>query len=132
MMIKIFGEVHSSKNSHRIWNNKRTGQPFIVKSKASKADEKTFLEQFIDQRDEWKMMTYGKKYPLVVVFHFRRRTRAKFDYLNIAQGLADAMQKAGYFPDDCMNYFIPDFASSPYEVCPKDPGCDIFIAEYYG
>lgn len=126
-MIIVQGEIHSSKNSHRIWENKKTGNPFIVKSKAAKKDESSFLEQLLDQRAEWERMTAGLKYPLVVSFHFRRKTRAKFDYLNIAQGLADAMQKAGYFPDDCMTYVIPDFLTWPYEVCPINPGCDILV-----
>jgi len=128
-MIVIHGEVHSSKNSKQIWRRKDTGQPFITKSTRSKQDEAAFAKQLDSQLPEWKRMTAGKSYPLVVCFHFRRRTRAKFDYLNIAQGIADAMQAAGYFPDDSMAYIIPDFDAWPYEVCPDDPGCDIVVLD---
>ena len=130
MKIVISGEVHSSKNSRRIFKNHKTGNMFVAKSKASKADEKTFLAQLSGQREIWEKMTRDASYPLQIVFHFRRKTRAKFDYVNIAQGLLDAMQEAGYIVDDCADYVIPVFVQ--YVVSSKNPGCDIYVVSGSG
>lgn len=125
MKIVITGEIHSSKNSRRIFRNSKTGAPFIAKSKQSKADESMLYEQLVLQRDVWFQMTDGKPYPLKMQFTFRRATKRPFDYVNISQGILDAMVKAGYMPDDNMNYVIPSF--TPYVLDKQNPGCDIEI-----
>ena len=122
--IKLNGEVHSSKNSRRIMRG-ASGAPFVAKSKSAKADEFYFWAQLIGQKDVWNRMTQGKPYPLTVVFHFRRGTRGRFDYVNMAQGVLDAMVKAGYLPDDNADYVIPAFV--PYSVEKDDPGCDVRV-----
>lgn len=125
--IHIEGEIHSSKNSRRIMRNRKTGAPFVAKSELSKNDESSFSLQLASQRETWERMTAGKAYPLTLVFLFRRASRRAFDYVNMAQGILDAMVKAEYLPDDCMNYVIPAFL--PYEVNKENPGCDLMIAE---
>ena len=122
-MITITGEIHSSKNSRRIFRS--AGRVIVSKSAASKADESSFAWQLIAQRDEWFFMTDGCAYPLRVVFQFRRKTRGRFDYINISQGILDAMTAAGYIPDDNADYVIPVFL--PYAVDKNNPGCDITI-----
>jgi hypothetical protein len=125
-MIVIQGEIHSSKNSRRILPTKSKARPFILaKSKNSKADESSFALQFNTQREEWERMIAGKKYPLSVCFRFRRATRRRFDYCNMAQGLLDAMVKATYIPDDDADHVIPVFV--PYQLDKENPGCDILI-----
>lgn len=123
MPIRIFGEVHSSKNSRRILMNSRTHKPFVAKSKQSKGDEESFLVQLLGQRAEWERMVAGRPFPLVVYFQFVRRTKGRFDYVNMAQGVADAMKNAGLIPDDSMDYFIPNFDRYRYTVDKHHPGC---------
>ena len=124
-MIFLVGEVHSSKNSKRIFVNRKTGRPFISKSKASKSDEGSFALQLNSQRAEWLRMTAGLPYPLYVFLRFIRQTHRIFDYTNIAQGVLDAMVAVGYLPDDSMKFVIPVFL--PYTVDKYRPGCEIDI-----
>lgn len=125
-MIIISGEIHSSKNSRRILPTGSARRPFILaKSKQSKADEQSFAWQLNAQREEWERMIKGKRYPLSIVFRFRRATHRKFDYVNLAQGLLDSMTKAGYIPDDDAKHVLPVFM--PYLLDKENPGCDILI-----
>jgi Holliday junction resolvase RusA-like endonuclease len=125
-MIHIDGEIHSSKNSRRIMRT-RKGTPFVGKSASSKADESIFFCQLNNQRERWEQMVSGKQWPIKLVFAFRRKTRQRFDYINMAQGLCDAMIKAEYLPDDSADYVIPVFV--PYSINKSNPGCDLWIAE---
>lgn len=47
------------------------------------------------------------KYPLIIHFHFYRKTGAKFDFVNMAQGPLDLLQQLGIIADDDMNHVIP-------------------------
>jgi hypothetical protein len=128
--IFISGEIHSSKNSRRILNSKKRGKKgqrlsFIAKSKEAKQDEGIFAEQLNRKKEDWDAMIQGHEYPLRLVFTFVRSTKCLFDYVNMAQGILDAMVKAEYLPDDNMNYVIPVF--KPYVVDKEKPGCRIEI-----
>jgi hypothetical protein len=123
-MITIKGEIHSSKNSRRIMRSK-SGAPFIAKSERAKEDEGTFSVQLYNQRETWRKMMRGHDFPIILVFFFRRATKSKFDYVNIAQGVLDAMVKAEYIPDDDANHVIPAFL--PYVVDRDNPGCELTI-----
>lgn len=107
-MIVIQGEIHSSKNSRRVF---RAGKRVIVaKSAKAKADESMLAEQLSRQYEKWHEMADGKDFPLYVAFHFVRLSRRRWDFANIVQGVADAMVKAGYIPDDDVTHFIPVYA----------------------
>jgi Holliday junction resolvase RusA-like endonuclease len=126
-MITIRGELHSSKNSRQIWRDS-TGKTRVVKSDKSKADEGVFLEQLTEQRQKWESMLAAnplKNATLHICFSIRRKTKRRFDYVNIVQGLCDAMVKAGYLVDDDAEHFLPSF--DEYEIDPKNPGCDFWI-----
>ena len=105
----------------------KNGAPFVAKSKSAKADEFDFWVQLTNQRETWLAMVAGKPYPLKITFHFRRGTHSRFDYVNMAQGILDAMVKAMYLPDDCADYVIPVF--EPYRVDKHHPGCDLTIGD---
>lgn len=122
--ISLDGEIHSSKNSRRIMRNRRTGLPFVAKSKSSKLDEASFALQLASQRDKWETLTLNCDYPIIIIFLFRRATKRKFDYVNMAQGILDAMVKSAYILDDCADYVIPFFL--PY-VVDKNAGCDLMV-----
>lgn len=124
-MISIQGEIHSSKNSRQVFRNRATGRPFVVKSDVSKADESLLADQLSDNKHEWEAMKACCGYPLSVVFYFRRKTKARWDFANLVQGVADAMVKAGYLPDDDVRNFIPIFGG--YRVDKDNPGVDFWI-----
>lgn len=124
-MITIAGEIHSSKNSRQIFRNRKTNKPFVAKSEASKADEQMICTQLIEQRAVWEKMLTDTTYPLYVVFRFIRRTRARWDFANLVQGVADAMKAVEYIPDDSVDYFIPVY--EPHEVDKHAPGVEIYI-----
>jgi Holliday junction resolvase RusA-like endonuclease len=115
-VITIRGEIHSSKNSRKIFraNNGRT---YVVKSAAAKADEQVILYQLIEQKPTWEAAQSRNTH---VCFHFIRKTHARFDFANIVQGIADAMVKAGYIEDDSVDFFIPVYAG--YEVDKQNAG----------
>lgn len=122
--IIIQGEIHSSKNSRRIMRS-GNGAPYIAKSVRAKEDEGTFSVQLYNQREAWEEMIKGCEFPIRLVFLFRRATYRAFDYVNIAQGVLDAIVKAEYLPDDSARYVIPVFL--PYVVDRKNPGCELTI-----
>lgn len=115
-MIILKGNIHSSKNSRQIYVNRGTGKPFVAKSKSSKADEESLsfqLSQY-ENRLEWERMSAGLEYPLWVSFCFIRQTRGRWDFANLVQGVADALVKNGYLPDDDVDHFIPVYGGHEY------------------
>ena len=122
-MITIAGEIHSSKNSRRVVS--RGKRVIVLKSKAAQADEDMLSLQLASQRENWDKMKSTRDFPLYVVFSFRRRTHARWDFANLVQGVADAMTKAGYIPDDDVEHFIPVYGG--YDVCKDNPGVDFWI-----
>lgn len=119
-MITLYGEIHSSKNSRQIYVNRGTGKPFVAKSKSSKADEQmlSFQLMSIENVNDWERMRQGLEYPYWVAFMFIREKHARWDFSNLVQGVADALVKAGYLPDDDVDHFIPVYAGHDYsKVC---------------
>lgn len=128
-MIRIYGEIHSSKNSRQIHTNRKTGRQFVAKSKAAKADEEMFDEQLSLQILRWEEMAGtedNRSYPLRVYFRFIRKTHARWDFANLVQGVADAMVKVGYIPDDDVEHFIPEYDG--HSVDKENPGVVIRLA----
>ena len=123
-VISLDGEVFSSKNSRA--TDTKTGRTF--KSKGARLNEKLFAAQLIEQAEQWAEMTRGKAFPYVVVFRLRRKTRRKFDYNNLFQGVLDAMVKAGYLPDDDMSHVIP--VPAEWVLDKNNPGCDITLGDW--
>lgn len=120
-VITIYGELYSTKNSKRIL---RAGNRlFIAKSAVSKAHDKQIEQQLVIYRKKWESLCAGKKYPLKVIFKIYRKTKRRFDYINIIQGVCDCMVRCGWLPDDDADHIIPCF--EPYEVDSKNPRCEI-------
>lgn len=49
----------------------------------------------------------GRSFPVIMEFHFVRKTKAKFDFNNANQILADLLVAHNVLEDDNMDYFIP-------------------------
>ena len=122
-MITIYGELYSTKNSKRIL---RAGNRFILaKSAVSKAQDKQIEQQLVIYRKKWESLCAGKKYPLKITFNIYRKTKRRFDYINIIQGLCDCMVRCGWLLDDDADHIIPCF--EPYEVDSKNPRCELWL-----
>ena len=123
MTITILGELYSSKNSR---NTVKVGKRLIpLKSKRAKSQEADFHFQLLAQRKQFSEAMKGKVFPLRMQFKIYRRTHGKFDYVNIVQGILDAMVRAQIIPDDDAKHLIPVFV--PYEKDEKNPRTEITI-----
>ena len=126
MTIRLFGEVHSSKNHNPIVINPKTKKRMVVKNKRAKEDELIFGTQLNVHRAEWeKMLENAPPGPLFVVFYFHRKTRARWDFMNIVQGLADIMVMCGYLEDDDTKHFIPVWGGEEHNK--DNPGVEFWI-----
>ncbi len=118
-MIIIYGQLYSSKNSKQIFVNRASGKPFITKSKVSKNQESDLFNQLFLQQNIWTEMLKNADLPLKVEFEIFRKTKARFDYINIIQGLCDSMAQVGFLVDDSADYMIPSF--QPYKIDKQQP-----------
>lgn len=120
--MKVFvinGSTPSSKNS-RVY----TGKHFI----ASKATRKWVLETekyFKTQKDSFLEELSKHSTPYKIEFKFVRGSKHKFDYINPAQTIQDAMVKHGWIEDDNCTVMIPFFAE--YEYDKENPRVEIRI-----
>jgi len=120
--MKIFtipGNTPSSKNS-RVY----TGKHFIA-SKATREWVKKTQDAFIEQRKEFTDELKGLSKPYRITFKFYRGSKHKFDYLNPAQTIQDAMVRHHWLDDDNCDEIIPVFAE--YEYDKLNPRVEITI-----
>ena len=117
-------ELYSSKNSRQIFRTK-SGRTIIAKSNASKQNERDLCFLLNIYRKEWERLTTGKKYPLKVHYFIYRKTKRRWDWQNITQGIADAMQMAGWLPDDDVEHYTPVYDG--YSVDKGNPRVEISI-----
>lgn len=123
-MITIPTELYSSKNSRQIFKLKN-GRTIIAKSNVAKQNEKDLCYLLSLYLNQWKFETANKKYPLRVHFKIYRKTKRRFDYVNIIQNLLDCMVMSGWLPDDDADNILPVFEQ--YEVCKNNPRVKISI-----
>lgn len=115
----ISGNTPSSKNS-RVWTGKYS-IPSVPTRKWIKLSKKEWLEQkqkFLDA-----VVDIGT--PYYVEFTFIRKTRRKFDYINIAQAVCDQMKFYGWIADDDADNLKPYFGDYIYDK--YNPGVIIRI-----
>ena len=115
-MIVIPGELISQKNSKRIlyktgmktksFSGKKASYkskvPFIASSEAANKQRVNLVRimKSPEMKERWARETKGKEYPYIIYYRIFRRTSGTFDYINIVQGLFDAMTVAKWIPDD--------------------------------
>lgn len=124
-MITILGELYSSKNSKRIVHF--GNRPALIASKAYMSSVKPIEQQLMLNRYKWLNETENVPKPLKIGFKIYRKTKRRFDYVNIIQGLQDLMVKCRWLEDDNADEIIPIFY--PYEVDKNNPRVDIFIVK---
>lgn len=117
--ITLYGELYSKKNSKRVFS--RRGKTVVLPSKVYEKSKPDFLWQLKDAQNKkiWESLMAQTKYPICLNFKIYRKTKRKFDYNNIIQGLQDILVEAGYLPDDDADHLIPFFEK--YEVDSKNP-----------
>lgn len=124
-MITILGELYSKKNSKQMFLNRKTNKMFITSNDNVKKNEIDLVDQMIKLKHKWDKITQNKEYPFVIRFKFFRKTKRKFDYINILQIVADAMVSSGWLPDDDANHFMPVFEK--WEQDKERPRCEIYF-----
>lgn len=126
-MITLYGELYSSKNSRQVVNIR--GRTLVLKSKQCQRGEKEFAPQMEELRDafisECESQLENRK-PLKIAFKIYRKTRRRFDYVNIIQSLLDLMVKHNWIIDDNADEILPVFRE--YEVDKDNPRVEISIA----
>lgn len=119
--LTIPGETPSLKNSKRIvWAGR---YPKLVPSKF-------YLDWF--EESHWRLKgseLIGERwqYPVTIDFIFYRRTRSRFDFVNLAQGPLDLLVEAGILDDDDMRHVIP--GRMTWEVDKGNPRVEMVIRE---
>ena len=108
-MITLPFELYSQKNSKQIFKNNRTGQRFITSSNVSKEHRIKMVKWMLKHNDEWRQEILFKPFPLRIKIKIYRKTKRAFDYINIVQGMFDAMTDAKWIPDDDMKNVLPVF-----------------------
>ena len=125
MTITLPLELYSSKNHQQIIYSKKRQHLMVIKNANARQQEYTLNTLLMANKREWDKMIEGKQFPLKVGFYIYRKTRRRFDWCNIVQGLQDAMVKANYLPDDNASYLTPVFLG--WEVDSENPRCEICV-----
>ena len=122
-MITIYGELYSSKNSRMIV--KSGNKMVLLKSSACRKHIKPLEQQLILNRYKWldELKTHQKPYR--ICFKIYRKTKRRFDYINIIQQLQDSMVRCLWIEDDNADIMIPVF--KPYEIDSNNPRVQIEV-----
>lgn len=110
-MIEIFIPYNtpSSKNSRM-----RTKSGLFIPSKSTLDWYKLTDWYFVQNKKLFlTLLTYLPPYH--IVFRFVRKSKHKFDYINPAQTVQDAMVKHGWIEDDNADIIIPYFKKYSYD-----------------
>jgi len=126
----IHGELYSSKNSRQtVPIRQSSGKIKLVplKSKVARKDERDLTVRLREEpfHSGISKEITEKGFPVVMTFMIYRKTKRRFDYINIVQNVLDCMVKVGILPDDDANHVIPAF--EPYDVDKDDPRVEISI-----
>ena len=104
-MIFIPGAVPSSKNSKQVF--RRDGKTIVIWSKIALKYVRDSEEHWIRNKINFLELTTNVSLPLLVGFHFVRRTRHKYDFVNPLQTVQDLMKKYEWINDDNTDILIP-------------------------
>lgn len=111
----------SSKNNRR-W----TGKYFIV-SKSTADWRKNTKQEWEAQRKDFLEELKKTTKPYFIEIGFTRKSKHKFDYINICQGVADEMKVHGWIEDD--NADEVKFFFADYKYDKNNPGVTIKIID---
>jgi len=118
--IFIYGNVPSSKNS-KIWTGK-----ILINSKYVRDYLKIAEKQFQLNRNRFLKLIRNRNRPLHIKFRFVRKTKQKFDFINLAQIIQDLMVKYEWIDDDDYRNIVPYFEPR-ISIDSKNYGVEISI-----
>ena len=122
--IILYTDLYSTKNA-RQFRRLKDGRTILTKRYAVIKFEKQLDELLERHKPMWMEMIKDKKYPLKVGFYVYRRTRMRWDWQNIIQGLADGMTRNGYIEDDSASYFTPVYLG--WDIDKEHPRVEIRV-----
>ena len=140
-MIFIPGEVPSSKNSkikskHGVFSSvavKKYLRFLGVKKYSCRSGVEGYKKRpNIFDTPELRSEFRGCEYPVVLGVHFVRRTKGKFDFINIVQIIADLLVAHRVIEDDDINHLIPvcmTIDGQNYHVDKHKPGVYLQILD---
>ncbi len=95
------GNTPSSKNGKRMFG------PRLIQSKATMEWKRDTAQFWEDNRDRFKEQIKGLPKPIRLGVHFCRKSRHKFDWINMCQVVFDQMTKSGWIDDDNCDELVP-------------------------
>ncbi len=110
----VSGNTPSSKNNRR-W----TGTYFIA-SKATMVWRRATKDEWINQKEKFIRCLSLLTKPYYIELTFYRKSKHRFDYINIAQGVLDEMTTHGWIDDDNADEIKPYFGDYVYSK--RNPG----------
>jgi hypothetical protein len=125
-MIFIKGGTPSSKNGQR-WTGK-----YLIGSKATIKYLKESKSQWVEQKEAFLKMIEGRELPLLIGFHYVRKSRHIWDFVNPCQTIQDQMTHYGWISDDntTIMFPIPLKMNGKFETYDKEnPGVYITIID---
>lgn len=125
-MIFISGNVPSSKNSKR-WTGK-----FLISNEATQKYKKASAKEYDINAFEFcdEVFKNNIPKPIKVGFHFVRKSKHKFDFINACQVVQDLMVYHEWITDDNMDELLPfplEINGSYYSYDKENPGVYIKI-----
>lgn len=99
--IFLDGHVASSKNG-KTWTGK-----YLVNSKQTARYIKESKDSYEQNKDKFLKMLEGKTKPYLIAFHYVRKSRHKWDFINACQTVQDLMVKYGWLEDDNCDEMFP-------------------------
>lgn len=118
-------ELYSTKNHKQIFVSKKTGKPFVATNITAQRNCKDIITFLSYNRQSFLAMLEGQEKPYRLHFKIYRKTRRRFDYINIIQGVCDCLVSTGCLEDDNANELLPIF--EPYEVDKTNPRLELFF-----
>lgn len=107
----------SSKNS-KVWTGK-----YLINSKTTQTYIRASKPYWITQKKDFLEITRNLPKPYKVHFYFIRKSKHKFDLINVCQIVCDQMVAHGWIEDDNADEIIPIFDG--YKIDKQRPG--VFI-----
>lgn len=115
----VSSNTPSSKNA-KVWTGSH-----LVNSKAVNVWLKETKEEWEFQKEAFKDAISELPFPLYIEFTFYRKSKHKFDYINMAQIIQDTMVEKGWLPEDNADILKPYFGDYFYNK--EKPGVLITI-----
>jgi hypothetical protein len=132
-LIFIEGNVPSSKNS-KVKTSHGVFSSAAVRKYLQKIGVKKYRKDFVEgykkrpnlfDTPELRAEFYGAEYPIVLGVHFVRKTRGRFDFINMCQLIFDLLVAHQVIPDDDMNHLEPvpmKINGATYTINKERPG----------